>query len=150
MPDGAPAKPFVTSGGGYFMLPTGPATGTATASSASADTYGSWVEFDAVVAAAIFVVGYTIHAIAASSSTYIQVDIGVGAAASEVSAGEGIVAIDPGDTIDAFKGGIVNFVLPIPVALNARLACRTADSEASARAWPVTLHCILQSDVKVL
>ncbi len=135
------------SGGGQFFLPTGPSAGTAVASGTT-DTYGSWVEFDAVVAAALYVVGVLVRDIS-TLAAYVQVDIGVGEAASEVSVGEAAKFSGSSGNTE-----ILNLTHPqapispwIPIATGVRLAVRTADNEATNNAWPVTLICILQSDV---
>ena len=133
-----------TSGGGYFFLPTGPAVGTIVQSSASANTYGSWVEFDASTAAALYVVGATIGNIDTTNSGYVQLDVGTG---STTSVGEW--KWDYASSTDA--GPLqVEFPFPIPVAASTRIACRTADVEAVANSHLVTLICILQTDLVVI
>lgn len=138
-----------TTGGGYFMLPTGLATGTTVAASASANAYGLWVEMDASTAAALFVVGATVSNVDTANSVYLQLDIGVGEAASESSVGEWkFDYTESADTDGAARQ--VLFPFPIPVAISTRITVRTADGEAVANAHKVTLICVLQTDLENL
>ncbi len=143
-----------TSGGGYFLLPAGPANGKTVASSASANTYGSWVEMIASTAAAIFVLGVLVQPDQNASAVqqYVQVDIGTGAAASESSVGE--IKADTYEQASTGSGALASFAVgpamfpyPIPVAASTRIACRSADGEAKANSHLVTLICINQSDL---
>ena len=137
-----------TSGGGYFLIPTGPSSGTTVADSATANTYGSWVEMSASAPADLYIVGVRLgYANVTAAVLYTQVDIGVGAAAAEASVGEIIFAgsdtgADSGTTVPTYT-----LPYPIPVASGARIACRTADNVASAHNYTVTLICINQADL---
>lgn len=132
------------SGGGNFLIPTGPAVGTTVASSASANTYGSWTEMTASTSAALYIVGVSIEFEDLTNAGYIQLDIGTGAGGAESSVGE--TKVDPDGT--AYGGGAFVPIIPwIAVAASTRIACRTADVEAAANNHKITLHCINQSDV---
>ena len=132
-----------TSGGGYYLLPAGPAIGSAVADSATDDTYGAWVEMRAAAGNALFIVGVTIRANTAPGTTgdYAQLDIGTGAAASEVSIGEWYF---PDIAIDSRN---ITLPFPIPVAATTRIAVRVADSETIINTYQVTLHVIDQADL---
>ena len=132
-----------TSGGGYYLLPAGPAIGSAVADSATDDTYGAWVEMRAAAGNALFIVGATIRANTAPGTTgdYAQLDIGTGAAASEVSIGEWYF---PDIAIDSRN---ITLPFPIPVAATTRIAVRVADSETIINTYQVTLHVIDQADL---
>ena len=136
------------STGNYFLIPTGPAAGTSLASSASANTYGSWVEMVASTSAALFIVGVVLNTASdATNMAYLQLDLGVGAGASEVSVGE-FYATSPVDTTTGdppvWQG---QPLFPIPVAAGVRIAARMADAEAAANTVLLTLICINQSDL---
>ena len=136
------------STGNYFLIPTGPAVGTTLTSSASANTYGAWVEMVASTSAALFIVGYVLNTYSdIANMAYVQVDIGVGAGASEVSVGELYTTgpIDTAGTDQATWQGQPAF--PIPVAASTRIAMRIADAEAGANTVGATLICINQSDL---
>ena len=132
-----------TSGGGYFALPAQPSVGTTVTSSASADTYGTNVEFDASTAAAIFVVGFTIH-IGGSTTGYVAVDLRTGASTG-TSVGEWPINID-----NANDHIPIEYPYSIPIAAGTRLSVATADADAAGRGHIITLICILQSDLAAL
>lgn len=134
---------YKTSGGGYFLIPAGPAAGTVVTKSATAHTYGAWVQMEASAAAALFIVGVLIEDVSGAGNTYIQVDIGVGAAASESSVGE----IKRGEIGTAGANHPLMFPCPIPVASGARIACRVAGSTATEDTVPISLLCINQADI---
>lgn len=143
-----------TTGGGYFMIPAGPADGTSVAQSASANTYGSWVEMIASTSAAIFVVGVLVQPVVAAQATrqYVQVDIGTGAGGAESSVGEAkfdLAAAVAGGGAGPWSAAVppIIFPAPIPVAISTRIACRTASDEASANDHQVSLICINQADL---
>lgn len=136
-----------TSGGGYYLIPAGPAAGTGVSSSASADTYGSWVEMRSASGNALYIVGIEVQVADDSSVDYVQVDIATGAAASESSVGEAKI-IARRHTIGVQWGTYkIELPYPIPVAASTRIACRTADDVASALSHVLTLHVIDQADV---
>ena len=134
-----------TTGGGYFIIPAGPAPSTAVAQSVSANTYGSWVEMIASTSAALFIVGVQFEPADAAAPTYYQVDIGTGAGAAETSVGE----VKFGSKISGagYTQDMTILPYPIPVAISTRIACRTASSNASADPHRVALLCINQSDL---
>ena len=136
------------STGNYFLVPAGPAAGKALASSASANTYGAWVEMTAATSAAIFIVGYVLNTYSdATNMAYVQLDIGVGAGAAEVSVGE-FYTSGPLDTAGTDVAPVqVQMIYPIPVAASTRIAARIADAEAGANTALLTLLCINQSDL---
>jgi hypothetical protein len=137
-----------TSGGGYYLIPAGPAIGTSVTSSASANTYGSWTELRAASGNALYVVGIEIQVADATNVDYVQVDIGTGGAGSETSVGEAKI-IARRHTISDQSWGTYKIELPypIPVAASTRIACRTADDVASAYRHVLTLHVIDQADL---
>ena len=132
------------TGGGYYLIPAGPGSGTTVTSSASADTYGSWTEMRAATGNALYIVGVTVRG--HSNAAYTQLDIGTGAAASETSVSEARFRSDASNAIDQ----TVYFPYPIAVAASTRIACRTADEDASARDASVTLIVVDQADVAAL
>ena len=132
--------------GGYYLIPAGPATGTTVTSSSSADTYGSWTEMRAASGNALYIVGVMMRANA--SALYTQLDIGTGAAASETSVGETKLGNDGTASSGGFQ--TMYFPYPIAVAANTRIACRTADEDASARNANVTLIVVDQADVTTI
>lgn len=132
------------TGGGYYLIPAGPGVGTTVASSASADTYGSWTEMRAAAGNALYIVGVSLYAL--NTEQYTQLDIGTGAAASETSVSEVLFNTDGTNGIDQ----TVYFTYPIAVAASTRIACRTADEDASARNSRVTLLVVDQADVAAL
>ena len=132
-----------TSGGGYYLIPAGPAAGTAAVDSATDNTYGSWVEMRAAAGNALFIVGVTVRANTSPGTTgdYVQLDIGTGAAASETSVSELYFA-------DIINGGQhIELPFPIPVAASTRIVVRVADSETVANTYEVTLQVIDQADL---
>lgn len=132
--------------GGYFLIPTGPSVGTTVQSSASANTYGSWVEMSASAPADLFIVGVRLANFGGVTS-YITLDIGTGAGGAESSVGEiPFGGMDPG-TDSGLQGFTVMFPFPMPVASGTRIAARVADNVASAINASVTLICINQADV---
>lgn len=133
---------YKTASGGYFLIPAGPAAGTTVAKAASAATYGDWVEMEDSTAAALFIVGVVIEDLQ-NANTYVQLDIGVGAAASEVSVSE----VKTGEHQSSGNADPIMLPYPIPVAASARIACRTAGSTAGADTIAVSLLCINQADL---
>ena len=135
-----------TASGGYFLIPAGPANSTTVASSASANTYGSYVEMIASTAAAIYIVGVLIHSVATLTFAlnYCQIQIGTGAA-PETSVGEWKHGTEATGAVATLLPTV--FPFPIPVATSTRIACQVADGDATARNWEVTLICINQADL---
>lgn len=137
---------YKTASGGYFLIPAGPSAGITVTKHANADTYGSWAEMEDSTAAALFIVGVLVEDIGVSSFTYIQLDIGVGAAASEVSVGE----VKRGEAAASGHNHPVMLPYPIPVAASARIACRMAANTAVTGSVVVSLLCINQADLVAL
>lgn len=137
-----------TSGGGYYTLPAMPSAGTSVTSSTSANTYGSWVEFRSASGNALYIVGMSIRG-NEDINSYLSVDIGTGAAASETSVGEVPVLGNLEGPNEGIPRTIANIVLPfpIPVAASTRIAVRTADEDAAARSVSIVLHVIDQADL---
>ena len=133
---------YKTASGGYFLIPAGPAAGTNVPKPASAATYGDWVEMEDSTAAALFIVGVNIEDVQ-NANAYLQVDIGVGAAASESSVSE----VKRGELQSSGHNLPIMLPFPIPVAAGARIACRTAGSTAGADTIAVSLLCINQADL---
>lgn len=135
-----------TAGGGYFLIPTGPSGGTTVQSSASANTYGSWVEMSASAPADLFIVGVRLRPTGATV-TYVTLDIGTGAGGAESSIGEVPFGGFDGGADSGLQGYTVMFPFSVPVASGTRIAARVADDVASAINASVTLICINQADV---
>lgn len=131
-----------TAGGGYFLIPAGPALGTAVVSG-GVDTYGSWAEMIASTSAALYVVGVSVDSGGNNTTDYIQISIGTGAAASESSVSEWKYEI--GSVTGMNDARVITFPFPIPVATATRIACRVASQDSAPHA--VTLICINQSDL---
>lgn len=136
-----------TSGGGYYLIPAGPAVGTGVSSSASANTYGSWTEMRAASGNALYIVGIEIQVADDNSVDYVQVDVGTGASASESSVGEAKIIARRHTISEQWGTYKIEFAYPIPVAASTRIACRTADDVASSLSHVLTLHVIDQADV---
>lgn len=130
--------------GGYYLIPAGPGLGTTVTSSASADTYGSWTEMRSASGNALYIVGAIVRT--NSNADYTQLDIGTGSAGAETSVSETKLMTPTGTSV----AETVYFTYPIAVAANTRIACRTADEDASARASDVTLIVVDQADVASL
>ena len=81
-----------------------------------------------------------------TNAGYTQIDIGTGGSGSETSVSEFKV------TDNAIAALDQTFMLPYPIAVaaNTRIACRTADEDASARSSEVTLIVVDQADVTTL
>ena len=147
MPDSTPQKPLRTSGGGYFLIPAGPAVGTQLTTSGSANTYGAYVQMTADAGAAIFIVGAVIDSLN-QNIIYAQIDIATGGATSESSVGEfkwgsnAAAALADVKAIPAYT-----FPYAIPVADATRIAARAADEDGAAQTLNLTLICINQADV---
>lgn len=137
-----------SSGGGTFLIPTGPAVHTTVTSAAGANTYGSWVEMLAATSAAIYIIGVVVNPSNGSGPqypSYVQVDIGTGAGGAESSVGE---FKTPERVLDYGAGSVMLPVdFPIPVATSTRIACRTADSMTVTGTHTISLIAINQSDV---
>ena len=130
-----------TSGGGYYTLPAMPSAGITVTSSASANTYGSWVEFRSASGNALYIVGISVFP-HSNISNYLAIDIGTGAAASETSISE-IPLLGSDETPFNYQA----LPFPIPVASSTRIAVRVADEGAFARASVLVLHVIDQADL---
>jgi hypothetical protein len=139
-----------TKDGGYFLIPTGPGIGTATNSSASADTYGGWAQLSASAPADLFIVGFRLYKQSSSNVVYVNVDIGTGAAASETSVGELCSGYDDvvGGTAEASIMQLLPY--PIPVASGTRIAARTADSLTASVSHRIVLICVNQADLEAI
>lgn len=136
-----------TSGGGYYLIPAGPAVGTGVSSSASANTYGSWTELRAASGNALYVVGIDVQPANDGGLDYIQIDIGTGGAGSETSVGESKLIVRLHTASSQWGTYRIEFPFPIPVAASTRIACRTADDVASGLSHVLTLHVIDQADL---
>ena len=132
-----------TSGGGYFLIPAGPAVGTNVVGPSAANTYGNWTQILASAAADLFIVGLSFEFVN-QNNNYYQLDIGVGGSGSESSVGEVKTGIIPTSS-NPHSPIILPF--PIPVASGSRIALRVAYSGTIATTLPVTLLCINQADV---
>lgn len=138
--------------GNYFLIPAGPAVGTTVTTSISGNTYGGWIEMVAATSAAVYVVGALVSVSAIYyDPTYMQLDIGTGAAAAEVSIGEYKAEGNRNTRQDIRAPAQFTFMFPIPVPIGTRISCRTAsdvtDVYAIGMQCMVTLVCINQADV---
>lgn len=136
-----------TQAPGYFQIPTGPAVGT-TATSGAANTFGAWAQMIASTAAALYIVGVAAR-IVSNAVTYVTIDIGVGAAASEVSQGMVHVKLQTDTSGDNDNWGHVILPFPIPVASGVRIACRSGDS-VGGLGCVIALTCIAQANLVAL
>lgn len=143
-----------TSNNGQFTLPAMPAVGTTVTQSASANTYGSYVQMTAATSEDDYIVGIVVSNALFSTAVvipeYIALAIGVGSAASEVLVGTACISprgtyIGSGSTFNV--GGVFHFAHPIPVASGARIAVKSASSVATAFQWKVTLLMAKQADL---
>jgi hypothetical protein len=136
-----------SSGAGPFTIPTAPSVGTAIAQSASANNFGSYVQTIASTANAIYITGVIVNlASGTNKPSYVNVQIGTGVAASEVTVGQiQIAGFQTSGVTGDVVGAIATIFPPIPVATSTRIALKTASDVASALAWNVSLQCINQS-----
>lgn len=133
---------------GHFLIPAAPAIGVVVASSSSANTFGSYVQMIASTSAALYITGYYLFfAAGASSFKYVCLQIGVGAAASEVIVDQAVFSTATAGGASATMGCYHKVWPPIPVAAAARIAAKTATDVASAMNWSVILECVAQADL---
>ena len=128
-----------TQAPGTYLLPDLTSTGYDADSSATAYTYGSWVEAIASVSEDLYVLAVLIDGTSVVDG---QLQIGVGAGAAEV-----VQATLGFYSLDASSRETFTFPFPVPIASGVRLALRVADEDAAARDWDVWLLCIAQSDL---
>lgn len=141
-------------GGGPFLIPAGPDDPPVVAS-ASGHGYGAWVELEDVTAADLLILGVSIEGAGPSGGSvgearWFQVDIGLGAAASEVSVGEVRAKQENVVTGSAAGGGSSVVMLPTPILVpsGSRIAARTADFSGSALNNGVVLIAVNLSDLE--
>ena len=141
-----PGKVIVTSGAGATVLPAGPTLGTQVTSSASTNTYGSYVEFRSASGNAIHITGITVNKEGSATPLYVELTIGTGTAASETTVSivhvplSGLSAIGPPD--------VIRLTPWIPVAANTRIAVKGA-SDTGSSTVRVKLLTIDQANVVV-
>jgi hypothetical protein len=138
-----PFRGFKTGGAGFFLAPA-LATGVTLTPSATIWTYGSWAQIVASTGAAIYIAGIFPAAIGATGGQEHSIELGTGAAASEVAVS------DVGFAQQTLAGQYPPILLPvwIPVAAGTRIAARLANSAANAaNTLTVRLWCINQADV---
>ncbi len=104
------------------------------ASSASANTFGSWAAFDASTAVASYICGITVQCADATAKTS-TIEIGTGAENSEVT----IIRFSFGVGA-AFQPFAYPIVVPILVAASTRIAIRATDSEAGANTYSIGIQ----------
>jgi len=115
------------------LYPAGPSVGT-DCKKGIANTYGSYVELVAAVTGDVYVVGVMVQC--AVANNYIQVSIGVGAAAVEVE--KAVVKVPP--IIASYAHGHYVPVQPYLKVLDTeRIACKTAGSSGTLDTVYVTL-----------
>lgn len=138
-----------TAGAGHFQIPTMPAAATAVAQSASANTFGSYVQMIASTAAAIYIDGIFVTLTPTTNEpTYVAVQIGTGVAASEVTVDTQILpVVYTNGTTGAKVSMYIPIEPPIAVATATRIAVKVASDIASALNWGVVLTCINQANV---
>jgi len=130
---------------GQYLIPAGPSAGTTVASAASANGYGSWVQMTASTAEDIYILAVSISPVVATH-TYVQIDIATGAAASESSIGELHVGVATSGGDPLVMTTYLPLAIPLKVVSGTRIACRTADSSASALSHILTLHVVAVAD----
>jgi len=136
-----------SSNNGPFTLPAAPSAGTATAQSASAHTYGSYVQITASTTEADFITGVCVSASSTQKPTYVNVNIGTGAGGSETTVGQIQVSGWGTSGVTGFVFGACRQIWPaIPVATSTRLATKTASDVASAVSWSISLQMEKQAD----
>lgn len=129
---------------GYYLIPAGPSRGTAVASSASADTYGSYVEMRAAASSvALYIAGFSFGA--AAGLTYGQIAIATGESGSESVVSETRLAVARDANNQVF--GFYPFIFPVPVPANTRIAIKSADNLAFATSWYVSLHVVNETNL---
>jgi hypothetical protein len=132
-------REFLDIGGGDLIALAGahytlPNLSIVTATSGTADLYGAYVQAVASLSVESDVVGVTLYP-PTTGSTYVQVDIAIGAGGSEVSQ-----AVVPGGSTAAIGDGrYVPLSRPLRIAAGQRIAVAVADS-ATAQNWGVKLH----------
>ena len=137
-----------SSAPGPFTVPTAPSPGTVVAQSAVANTYGTYVQALASTAAALYITGIQISAVTTQVPTYVNVQIGTGPGASEVTQAQVQLPVDyTAGVANSQLGGFVDIWPPIPVAIATRIALKTASDAASAINWNVSLQCVAQANV---
>lgn len=142
-----------SSNNGMFSIPTAPSAGTAVAQSASANTYGSYVQMTASTSEADYIVAVRYALTTTNQPSYLSVAIGTGGAGSETLVGIAncVPYGETGATINGGSAAVINgrneFPFPIPVAASTRIACKTASSIASALSWSIWLDCYKQADL---
>lgn len=137
-----------TQNAGYTSFPAALTGGVTTAQSASANTYGSYVQLTASTPAAVWLVGIHVY-LQTSTNTpnYLDVAIGTGAAASESIVGTFRLPTSPGGGSTISTSFLAFFPFPIGVANGVRIASKTASDTASALGWRITLLYVLQTDL---
>lgn len=137
---------------GLDVLPAGPSLGTAVTSSASADTYGSYIQFIASASEDLYIVGITVNTNDVGYVSYAQIAVAIGAAASEVV--KAVINIpltrgmlqEVGTKMYCGEKDIKPF-LKIPSG--SRVALKIADNIAGALGHSIVLHYIPVANASV-
>ncbi len=133
---------------GLNILPAGPARGTIVTSSASANTYGSWVQFIASASEDIYILGISHYAQNATTAVYYgQISIGIGSAGSEIEKAVIVNNYSATYSIGYVLNNASRLLIPFKVPSGSRVAVRAADSLASALSHYIHLHIIAVSNV---
>ncbi len=141
-------KDQVSGANGPALYPAGPGLGTAVASSASANVFGAWVEFDASAASDRIIHGVSIDRNAAGGEPeYVGVDVGVGAGGSEVSIGETRLEREAG-VVNLRNAEYLPFEVGLKVSTGERVSARTSDNKATPAGHVITLHYVLAGDLE--
>lgn len=136
----AGGNPLAITGTGYFVLPAGPSVGSTIA--AGSDAYSTYTEYSASLGADTLFTHVIIEDVA-SGVTYLQLAIGVGAAASEVV--KSTIRIGESSSSNAAVKPVVPLAIPIKVASGSRVAIKAACN--SAQNVVVTLIGVAVSDI---
>lgn len=145
---GATASLVKSSGNGPFAIPTLPALGTSVAQSASADTFGTYVQMIASTGEADYITGLVFSLNSTSQPAYFAAQIGTGSGGAETLVGQCVSAAAYSDANASQRlGGFIPIVPWIPIAASTRIAVATASNVASALAWRIHLVMQKQSEV---
>lgn len=145
---GVTAALVKSSGNGTFAIPTLPALGTSVAQSASADTFGTYVQMIASTAEADYITGLVFSLNSTAQPAYFAAQIGTGSGGAETLVGQVVSAAAYSDAnANQRLGGYIPIVPWIPIAASTRIAVATASNVASALAWRIHLVMQKQSEV---
>jgi hypothetical protein len=132
-----PASPTLETSTAVIKTLPSKAAGTTVATHATAWTWGNWVQFVASTANAIDLVGLWAYRLAGTSAGWIEFQIGVGAAGSEVE----VLTVAVGEANAAeYSTDMLEFQVPPRVPTSTRLAVRSRRGSNNALNHTVVLH----------